>query len=158
MGLARIAAANDLEAALGWADRAVELGENLYRVPALLARGWVQLMGGDRQAASADADQAAVAARQRRNDLGLAEAITLSVLASNDPAVGAAPLREAIDIWQETGCRLEEAVTMVVAARVGASIPHLDADLAAQISGTTALTSTRSGPPDHSVCWPVSHP
>jgi len=52
------------------------------------------------------------------------------VLAANDPAAGASLLREAIDIWQEAGCLLEEAATRLVAARLGASIPHLDAYLA----------------------------
>lgn len=96
----------------------------------MLTRGWVELMGGDRQGASTDADRAAVAARQRRDNPGLAEAITLGVLASSNPAVDTTPLRGAIDIWQETGCRLEEAATRVVAGLIGAPIPRIDADLA----------------------------
>jgi ATP/maltotriose-dependent transcriptional regulator MalT/DNA-binding SARP family transcriptional activator len=135
IGLARIDATNNLKLAQERATRAVELGEGLRKVPAFLARGWVELMGGDRQRASAYADRAAVAARQRRDAPGLAEAITLGVLASPDPAVDTTPLREAIDIWQETGCRLEEAATRVVAARIGAPIPHLDAYLAEQMLG-----------------------
>jgi DNA-binding SARP family transcriptional activator len=130
IGLARIGATNDLQLARQRATQAVELGEELRKVPALLARGWVELIGGDRQPASTSADRAAIAARQRRDSPGLAEAITLGVLASVDPTVDALRLREAIDIWQETGCRLEEAATRVVAARIGASIPHLDAYLA----------------------------
>ena len=74
-----------------------------------------------------------MAARQRRANPGLAEAITLGVLASSDPAVDATSLREAIDIWQETGCRLEEAATRVVAARIDASIARIGADLAGQL-------------------------
>ncbi|MGH3944668.1 MAG: BTAD domain-containing putative transcriptional regulator [Pseudonocardiaceae bacterium] len=130
IGLARIGSADDLELARERADRAVELGEGLREVPAFLARGWVELMGDDRLGALVDADRAAVAARQRRDNPGLAEAITLGVLASSDPTVAATPLREAIDIWQETGCRLEEAATRVVAGRIGAPIPGIDADLA----------------------------
>jgi DNA-binding SARP family transcriptional activator len=133
IGLARIAAADDLQLARERADRAVELGEELRKVPAFLTRGWVELMDGDRHGASADANRAAVAARQRRDNPGLAEAITLGALASSDPAVDATPLQEAIDIWQETGCRLEEAATRVVAARLSAPIPHLDVHLAYQI-------------------------
>ena len=132
IGLARIAAADDLTRARDLADRAVGLGEGLREIPAFLTRGWVELMGGDRQGASADADRAAVAARHRRDNPGLAEAITLGVLASSDPAVAAAPLREAIDIWQETGCRLEEAVTRIVAGRINAPIPSIAVDLANQ--------------------------
>jgi ATP/maltotriose-dependent transcriptional regulator MalT/DNA-binding SARP family transcriptional activator len=133
IGLARIGAADDLALARDYAARAVALGEGLRKVPALLARGWVELIGGDRQRASADANRAAVAARQRRDNPGLAEAITLRVLTSGDPAVDATPLRDAIDIWHETGCRLEEAATRLVAARLGAPIPHLDAYLADHI-------------------------
>ncbi len=132
IGLARIGAADDLTLARQYAVRAVDLGEGLRKVPALLARGWVELMGGDRQRALADANRAAVTARQRRDNAGLAEAITLCVLASGDPAVDATPLRDAIGIWQETGCRLEEAATRLVAARLGAPIPRLDAHLADQ--------------------------
>jgi DNA-binding SARP family transcriptional activator len=133
IGLARITAADDLKLAREYAARAVDLGEELRTVPALLARGWVELMGGDCQRAMADANRAAVAARQRRDNPGLAEAITLGVLASRNPAVAATPLRDAIDIWQETGCRLEEAATRIVAARIGAPIAHLDAYLADQM-------------------------
>ena len=131
IGLARIAAADDLPRARERADRAVELGEGLRMVPAWLTRGWVELMDGDRQGASADAARATVEARRRRDDPGLAEAISLSVLASNDP-VDTTPIDEAIDIWQKTGCRLEEAAARVVAARLAARIPHLNADLAQQ--------------------------
>ena len=132
IGLARISATDDLKLARERAVEAVELGEGLRKVPAFLARGWVELMGGDRQRAAADAARATVDARRRRDDPGLAEAITLSVLASNDP-VDTTPLREAIAIWQETGCRLEEAATRLVAARIGAPIPHLDAYFAQQM-------------------------
>jgi ATP/maltotriose-dependent transcriptional regulator MalT/DNA-binding SARP family transcriptional activator len=133
IGLARIGATDDLKLARERAVEAVELGEGLRKVPAFLARGWVELMGGDRQRAAADANRAAAAARQRRDDLGLAEAITLGVLASNDPVVDTTPLREAIAIWQETGCRLEEAATRLVAARLDAPIPNLDAYFAQQM-------------------------
>ena len=132
IGLARIGATDDLTLARERAVEAVELGEGLRKVPALLARGWVELMGGDRQRASADANRAAAAARQRRDNPGLAEAITLSVLAADDPAAGAPLLREAIGIWQETGCLLEEAATRLVAAHIGAPMPSSDAERAHQ--------------------------
>jgi DNA-binding SARP family transcriptional activator/tetratricopeptide (TPR) repeat protein len=133
IGLARIGATDDLELAREFAARAVALGEGLRRIPAFLARGWVELMGSDRQLASADAARAAAVARQRRDNPGLAEAITLSVLAASESVVDAAPLREAIDIWQETGCRLEEAATRVVAAHIGSPIPRVDGDVADQL-------------------------
>jgi DNA-binding SARP family transcriptional activator len=130
IGLARITAADDLTRARELADRVVALGKGLREVPALLTRGWVKLMGDDRQGASADADRAAVAARKRQDNPGLAEAITLAVLSSHDPAAAVTRLREAIDIWQETGCRLEEAATRVVAGRISAPTFGIDADLA----------------------------
>ncbi len=132
-GLARITAADDPKGAHARADQAVELDEGVRKVPALLTRGWVELMNGDRQDALADASRATVAARHWRDNPGLAEAITLTVLASRDPAAEATSLQEAINIWQETGCRPEEAATRVVAAHLGARIPHLDAHLADQI-------------------------
>ena len=133
IGLARITAVDDPKGAHERADQVVELGEGVRKVPALLTRGWVELMSGDRQDALADASRATVAARQRRDNPGLAEAITLSVLAARDPAANATSLQEAISIWQETGCRLEEAATKIVAARLDAPIPDLDADLADQV-------------------------
>lgn len=149
IGLARISAADDLPLAQKLAARAVELGEGLRKVPAFLARGWVELMGGDRKRALTDASRAAATARQRRDNPGLAEAITLSVLASSDPAADATPLREAIDIWQETGCRLEEAATRVVAARIGAPIPRINEHLADQVlrdCGVDVETRQAAGP------------
>jgi len=133
IGLARLDAVENIQRAREHAARAVELSTGPRQVPALLTRGWVELMGGDRQRAAADADRAAMAARQRRDHPGLAEAITLGVLASARPATNASSLREAIDIWQETGCRLEEATTRVVASRIGAFIPQLDAYRAEQM-------------------------
>ena len=133
IGLARVTAADDLPQARVYAERAVALGEGLREVPALLTRGWVELVGGNRQSAAADAERAVVAARHRRDNPGLAEAITLTVLAAGDPGAASAPLREAIEIWQEMGCRLEEAATRVVAAHIGAPIANLDAYVADQL-------------------------
>lgn len=132
IGLARISASGDLGLARELAARAVQLCEGLRTVPASLAGGWVELMGGDRRCALVNANRAAVAARQRRDHPGLAEAITLSALASSDPAINAVPLREAIEIWHEAGCRLEEAATRVVAARIGVSIESINAHFADQ--------------------------
>ncbi|MGH3695299.1 MAG: BTAD domain-containing putative transcriptional regulator [Pseudonocardiaceae bacterium] len=149
IGLARVGPTDDPEQARARADRAVGLSEGLREVPAFLARGWVELMGGDRQHASEYADRVAVAARRRRDNPGLAEAITLGVLASSDPAVGATALREAIDIWHETGCRIEEAVTRVVAARIGASITGIEAEFAHQTlrgCGIDVDTQEAAGP------------
>jgi ATP/maltotriose-dependent transcriptional regulator MalT/DNA-binding SARP family transcriptional activator len=133
IGLARIDVADDPQRAREHADRAMKLGMGARIGPALLTHGWVELMTGDRQRACADAERAAAAARQRRDNPGLAEAITLGVLASRDPTMNASSLQEAIEIWQETGCTLEEAATRLVAARVGAVTPQLDAYRADQL-------------------------
>ncbi|MGQ0837197.1 BTAD domain-containing putative transcriptional regulator [Actinokineospora sp.] len=132
VGLARIRAADDLVAARALAERAVALGEGLREVAAYLTRGWVALLEGDRGRAAADAALAGAAARRRRDDPGLAEVLTLTVLSSCDPVADSALLGEAIDIWQETGCRLEEAAARVVAARVGTAAPDIAAQLAAE--------------------------
>lgn len=132
IGLARIEAASDLGAARVLAERAVALDEGLREVPAYLTRGWVELLEGNRTQAATDAARAGAAARRRRDGPGLAEAITLTVLSSGDPAADSALLGEAIDIWHETGCRLEEAAARVVAARIGAAIPDIGAALAGE--------------------------
>jgi len=129
-GLARVAAGDDLAFARECASRAIKLGEKLRTIPALLTRGWVELIGGDRDRASADAHEAADVARLRGDYPGLAEALTLAVLASDNPSMGVTPLGEAINIWQDTGCCLEEAATRIIAARISAPISNLDADLA----------------------------
>ncbi len=130
IGLARVRAADDLAAARTLADRALGMREGLLEIPARLTSGWVALLAQDRERAAADASRAAKAARLRRDGPGLAEAITLGVLASADPAARADLLDEAVDLWHEHGCRLEEAVTRVVAARVGAPVPDADVCLA----------------------------
>ncbi|MDQ4102844.1 MAG: tetratricopeptide repeat protein, partial [Actinomycetota bacterium] len=148
-GLARIAATDDLTVARELAARAVDLNEGLRRVPAFLARGWVELIGGDRERALADANRAAAVARQRRDNPGMAEAITLRVLASGDAVTDATPLLEAIDIYRETGCRLEEAATRVVAARIAAPLPRVEAEFADQVlrdSGVDVDSRRDAGP------------
>lgn len=132
VGLARTRAADDMGVALELAHRAVALGEGLAEVPAFLARGWIEVLDGDRKQAAEDAARAGAAARRWRDNPGLAEAITLSVLASSDSVADASMLGEAIDILAESGCRPEEATTRLVAGRLGARIPHLGAEAALQ--------------------------
>lgn len=132
IGLARVRAADDMTTAHELAHRAVGLQEGLREVPALLTRGWIALLDDDRQGATEDAARAGAAARRRRDNPGLAEAITLTVLASSDPAAEAPILGEAIDILQQSGCRPEEAATQLVAERLGVTIPHIEAHLAVQ--------------------------
>jgi ATP/maltotriose-dependent transcriptional regulator MalT/DNA-binding SARP family transcriptional activator len=132
IGLARVRAAGDLADARWLAQRAMDLSEPLDEVAAPLTRGWIALLGGDRRSAATDAGRAGAAARWRRDDPGLAEAITLAVLASENHAADAALLTEAIQIWQESGCVLGEASARVVASSMAGTPYQLDADPAAQ--------------------------
>ena len=131
-GLARVRAADDVVAAGQLAERAVALGEPLREVAAYLTRGWIALLRGDRQSASVDAARAGAAARRRRDESGLAEAITLSVLSSDAPEAHTELLDEAIQILQDAGCRLEEAAVRIVAGRLGGPAARLDADQAVE--------------------------
>jgi DNA-binding SARP family transcriptional activator len=118
IGLARVRAADDLALARRLADRAVAEGDPLHHVAALLARGWVALLAQDRRSAALDAARAGAAARRRRDDLGLAEAILLTVQSAEDPASQAEQMTEAIQIWQESGCLLDECVARLVLGSV----------------------------------------
>ncbi len=130
IGLARTRAADDIGVARDLAERAVALGEGLCHVQALLARGWVALCAGERQSAAADAERAAEAARRRRDHPGLAEALELAVMASREPAEASGPLSEAIEIWQEADCPIQEAQARLVAARTAGSRAGGAGDLA----------------------------
>ena len=117
-GLARVRAADSPASGAALARRAVAVDEDMRRVPALLARGWVALAAGDRGPAGADAAQAAAVARQRRDHPGLAEALVLGAACAADAAPRNAALAEAGAIWRDTGCRLAEAATLLVASRL----------------------------------------
>jgi ATP/maltotriose-dependent transcriptional regulator MalT/DNA-binding SARP family transcriptional activator len=131
-GLARVRAADDFAAARELAERAVALGEGMRAVQALLTRGWVALSAGDREAAAADAGLASAAARSRRDDPGLAEALVLASLCSPDPAWRDRSITEAIQIWRDTGCRIQEAVAVLVASRAGVVAAALDGEFAVE--------------------------
>lgn len=117
-GLARTRAADDIETARALAEWSVELGEGLRHVQALLTRGWVALSAGDRASAATDAALAAAAARARRDNPGLAEALELAVLVAPDAAGSPVKLDEAVQIWHEAGYPVEEAQARLVAARL----------------------------------------
>lgn len=132
IGLARTCAADDIAAARDLAERAVAMGEGLHHVQALLSRGWVTLAAGDREAASADAARAAERARSGRDNLGLAEALELTVLAAVTPSESVGLLDEAVEIWRQAGCPVEEAEARLVAAVISRSGSGYGADLAEQ--------------------------
>jgi DNA-binding SARP family transcriptional activator len=115
------------------AERAVAVGEPLREIGAYLTRGWIALLNEDRQSASMDAARAGAAARRRRDDLGLAEAIALTVLSCDAPKAEVGLLDEAAQIFRAAGCRLEEAAVQMVAGRIGGPAARLDGERAAQV-------------------------
>lgn len=131
-GLARVRAVDDLDVAASLADRAVVIANGRSETGAVLARGWVALLRGDREAAARDAARADAVARGHRNGPALAEAITLAVLSAADPTAQVGLLGEAIEMYRESGCRLEEAAVRVVAARM--------------VSGPSAVVRGAGGP------------
>ncbi|HSV66001.1 MAG TPA: tetratricopeptide repeat protein [Mycobacteriales bacterium] len=132
VGLARVRAADDLATARELADRAVTLGEGLREVEALLTRGWVAMMAGDRETAAADAKRAAAAARSRRDLPGLAEALVLTALTGPAQTERFTLLDEASRLWREIGSPLGEAQTRLVSARLSGQGSRPLADLAEQ--------------------------
>ncbi|HEY2194791.1 MAG TPA: BTAD domain-containing putative transcriptional regulator [Actinomycetospora sp.] len=131
-GLARVRAIDDVSLARDLAKQAVALGEGLREIPSLLARGWVELSAGCRDAATRYAARAAAAARMRGEQPGLAEALTLNVLASESPASHVGLLTEAIEMWRCAGCRIEEGIARLVAARLTGALGDSAVELSAQ--------------------------
>ncbi|MEO6090595.1 MAG: hypothetical protein ABIQ18_46590, partial [Umezawaea sp.] len=84
--LARVRAVDDLVAARALAETALERSASLAlcRVQALLSRGWVALLAGDRHVARADAIAARAIAGQRRDRAGLADSLQLAALSAAD--------------------------------------------------------------------------
>jgi DNA-binding SARP family transcriptional activator len=132
MGLARVRAVADAESARRLAQRAVALGEGLRQGQALLTRGWVALVAGDREAASDDAQRAAATARVRRDWPGLAEALVLTVLAAEHPGEHTALLDEATQLWRNSGCTIEAAQAGLLAAHFVGGDGRVEAKLAEQ--------------------------
>lgn len=133
--LARIRAADDPDAAWLLAVQAVRCAEELqlWRVQAVLARGWVALLAGDREQARADAADARAWAGQRRDRAGLADALQLAALSSADPRAAAALLTEAGALWRAIGDPVGAAAASLALVRMGGltgSQAAAEADLA----------------------------
>lgn len=108
-GLARVIAAEDPGRAQGLVKRALSFGAGMGYVAARLAAGWVALARHDAELAAASAEQAADAARVRRDRAGLAEALALSALATSDRDRQIARLEEAVSLWRTIHDPLSEA-------------------------------------------------
>ena len=100
-GLARILATEDPDEATRLAERACALGPGMGEVEALLASAWVALLRSDVETARARSASAAQVARSRRDRAGLAEALELEALASDDASERRRRLEESAAIWQE---------------------------------------------------------
>jgi DNA-binding SARP family transcriptional activator/ATP/maltotriose-dependent transcriptional regulator MalT len=117
-GLARVVVPDDPEEAVRLADRAVEAGFGMAAVQAFLAKGWVALARGDHGTATEAADRAAVTAGERRDRVGLAEALELRALSSEDRVRAAEWAEEALAIWTEVGNPLGRARGGLILARL----------------------------------------
>jgi ATP/maltotriose-dependent transcriptional regulator MalT/DNA-binding SARP family transcriptional activator len=118
--LARVRAADDIGAAMTFAEQAVQLSEKVCwgRVQALLAHGWVALVAGDRGAARADAAAARALAGRRRDRAGLADSLQLAALSAGDPQAAAGSLTEAVALWRMLGDPVGEASAVLASVRL----------------------------------------
>lgn len=108
-GLAQLLVADEPERAEALVQRALGLDDGMSRVAALVAAGWTALARGDAAAAGAYADEAAAGARLRRDRAGLAQALEVQALASDDVPRRLVRLEEAISLWHAIGSPLGEA-------------------------------------------------
>ncbi|WP_434446510.1 BTAD domain-containing putative transcriptional regulator [Lentzea sp. E54] len=115
--LARVIASEDLTAARQLAEQAVATSQILKtrEVPALLARGWVAVLAGDRETARADAATARALAGRRGDRPGLADALQLAAATSGK---GKALLAEAVVVWRAAGDPVGAASAELAIARL----------------------------------------
>lgn len=118
-GLARVLAEDELDRARSLAGEAVASGPGMGYVVALLAAGWVELAGGDREAAAGFGSRAAEVARSRRDRAGLAEALVLEALSAPRPAERSDLIEEAAAIWRELRDPLGTAKAELALGRLG---------------------------------------
>jgi ATP/maltotriose-dependent transcriptional regulator MalT/DNA-binding SARP family transcriptional activator len=117
-GLARVVAGDDPEAAGALAERAIACATGLFHASALLAAGWVAAAVGDGRRAGELAATAGSVAQSRRDRSGLAEALALAALSSDEPRRHADRLLEAASIWREIGDPVNEALAQLALARI----------------------------------------
>jgi ATP/maltotriose-dependent transcriptional regulator MalT len=138
-GLAQVVAEEEPGRAQELVDRALSFGDGMGYVAARLAAGWVGLIHRDRELAAASAEQAASAARIRRDRAGLAEALQLEALAISEPNRQVARLEEAISLWRVIRDPLREAgaelILGVIAHSAASSARAKDAEELLQEAG-----------------------
>jgi ATP/maltotriose-dependent transcriptional regulator MalT/DNA-binding SARP family transcriptional activator len=113
-GLARIIVDDDPDRAQNLAAHAIGYGAGTNLTEAVLAAGWVALARGEPETAAQWATRAIDLARARGHRAGTAEALELSALATEQPAL----LAEAGELWEALGDRLGQAVNLLVTARL----------------------------------------
>ncbi|MEE6262614.1 BTAD domain-containing putative transcriptional regulator [Plantactinospora sonchi] len=104
-GLARLVAARDPQAALGYASRA--LAAEPTSTVANLALGWARLATGEAERAAELAGLAAQAARRLQERALLPEALELMGSAATSPAQARRAWREALTLWEAAEATLD---------------------------------------------------
>ncbi|MDQ3645569.1 MAG: tetratricopeptide repeat protein [Actinomycetota bacterium] len=119
-GLARVLAKDEPETARSHVERAIGFGPGIGYVEALNAGAWVALVGGDRAGAAVLAPRSEAEARRRGNRAGMAEALELRALASDEPSQQLDRLQEAVAAWKDIGHPIGQArAELWVGALVG---------------------------------------
>lgn len=103
IGLTRLLAAADLDAARAAADEAELVAPAGFTSGTRTARGWVALFDGDAALAAGLAEEALRTARSSRQAGALGEALELAAALSHDPGEARTALREAYAIWRQAG-------------------------------------------------------
>ena len=116
--LATVVAGEEPERARTLADRAMGYGTGMAYVGALLASGWVAAAAGEIARAHDLAAEAEAVARSRHDRAGLADALALAGVTTEDPRIRSRRLAEAATIWREVGNPLGEAKVDLVIASV----------------------------------------
>jgi DNA-binding SARP family transcriptional activator len=115
--LARVRTADNPGIARELAERAVGFGADVGRVRALLARGWVALVAGDRDQAACDAAEARTGARKSGQDDALAEALEMMALTTPAARSATGLLSDAAALRRSSGDVVGEAENLLVTAR-----------------------------------------
>ncbi|HEU4842058.1 MAG TPA: tetratricopeptide repeat protein, partial [Ilumatobacteraceae bacterium] len=130
IGLARTLAADDPDAAMEAAERAVATSRSMTMAHAHLAAGWIELRRGDPDAAAARAAEALTFGQSHQDRAAVAEALLLQASLSEPPDVALA--EESRRQCRDLGDRIGEARAALVLARTLDEPARVDAVAAAE--------------------------
>ena len=102
-GLALVIADQEPELAQRYAERALQRATGLFRLPALLAVGWLSAWRSEHAVARDFATQALQQARTHRDRAGLADALELAAACAPTRERSARAFTDAEAVWQEIG-------------------------------------------------------